>query len=299
MALAIIIIVVCAAAAVFLIAMLSNFRKMGENYFKKALKSAHSMYDRDLANRAEKKICTALKGIGWDYQGLLEARASNRLIGIEGLRSFWFPMAVAMNVSAKSTLELGLPGFLLLGTIYEKKNLEERAYSLYEDLLGYMEGEHNALPRIARANASAKTYARMCRIDLKNNNLLSGLKNHMASRLEKIHLAKLQNEEEELASLYPYQGDALLKKILDKMERPKDARAIVAIVNRNVGIELGKVFVNRALIDINKIYTGRDTRADRTLNANKQMIQSVIETIVEKERVEEEPDDNDSGAILL
>ena len=301
MALAILIVIVCAAAALFLIMLLIRFSQMNKAHFEKVCDKTRNLLQSGQIQKAQKKISNALKHIGWDYAGLMDARNTSRMVGITGLRSFWYKLASVVNMIPASTLDRALPGFLLFGELLEKQNKTETAYKLYEDVLGYLEGEKDEIHRISFSRAASKISARQCEIDLANNNLLTALKNHVASVLEAIHLTKLQGSEPDFRSMYPFRGDAPLKEILKKMGRPQDLQRITETVNRCVNEEQAKVFVTRAMIDITNLFTGRETMTDKKRIATKEMIQSVLEKVADKEEKEEDegPEDDGSDVILL
>ena len=144
-------------------------------------------------------------------------------------------------------------------------------------------------------------HARQRRIELNEDHMLSALKHHASYVLAAIYLTKLENKEIEFKARYPYQGDALLDEILKKMGRDQDKDSITEIINRSINVEMGKVFIDRAQRDINNLLMGRKSVDDKSREATRVMIQSVLEKAAEKDKEEDEgpEDDDDSGVILL
>jgi hypothetical protein len=293
-----IIILLCAGAAAFLIMALVHFNLMSHRHFESSRRKARELLQKNNIIKAEQRLVSALKNIGWDYAGV---HGKKRVMNVEGGQTFWQKLAVSMKFIPPTTIEWAVPGLLLLGEIYEKKELYEKAYQLYEDLSGYMSSAGDSMPRIDRTRAEAELNARQSRIDLSEGNNLSALKHHAVYILENIYLTKLENKETEFNTRYPYQGDARLDEILEKMGRMVDRDAVLEIINRSVSVEMGRVHVDRALRDLNNLLMGRKSKDDKEREATRVMIKSVLEKAAEKDKEEDDngPEDNGSDVILL
>jgi len=271
--------------------------------YEKARQKARGRFQRDEISKAEAIISLALSKIGWNYAGLLRARRSKKLIGIEGTHTFWHKLAFAFKVLPNNTVEWAVPGLMLLGEIYEKKGMKETAYTLYDDMQGYMELglSTDVLPRLVKVRAEVDIRKRHRDIDLEQDNLVPALKNHIAHLLKQIHLTKLENNEIEFAARYPYSADAILVDILGKMERENAKDAVIEIVNRNVNVDMGRVFIDRAERDVNNLIKGRRSFNDKTREATRDILASVIERAIEKDKKEdeEEEEESDTDVILL
>lgn len=299
MALVIAIIVVCIGVAGFLIIALYRFYQMGQNRYDRSRRKARELMNKKQLEKAEKTLGAALKNIGWDYSGLLAARQSKRIASIEQLRTFWHSMGESLNFIPKSTIEWAVPGLLLLGEIYERKEEFEKAYGLYDNVFSYMESEGEYLSRVSRSRASVEMFVKQRNIDIKNNNLLNALKNHASSYLESVKLAKLENNEIEFNAKFPYSGDRQLKELLSKMNHSDQQKAICDILNRAINVDMGRVHLDRAQREINNLFMGRKTFAEKNRDAAREVIQSVLERAAEKDKTEDNVESEDDDDVIL
>lgn len=292
-------VIVCGTAAGFLLIGLIHFSKMGFKRYEKARHTARQLVQKEQLGKAKLKVSNALKNIGWDYDGLLAARKAKRLIGIEGTRSFWHRMAYAMKVLPENTVEWAVPGLLLLGEIYEKQGMIGTAYQLYDDVLGYMEAQKDLMPRISKTRAESEIHSRLYSIDLAEGNFLTSLKHYVTHIMYGIQLTKLENNEIEFRAKYPYKGDDNISEIVAKMDRKESMEKIIETINRNINMEMGRMHVDRAQREVNSLVTGRKTIDDKTREATRVMLTSVIEKAKEQDDAEKEDKDDDDDVILL
>jgi hypothetical protein len=302
MATLIVMILACALAASILIVALVQFGRMSFRHYETNHRKARELLQKGQLDRAETKIGSALRNIGWDYTGLLEARGAKRLIGIEGTRTFWHQTAIRLKILPPDTIEWAVRGLMLLGEIYEKQEQSGKAYNLYDDLFGYIAASGDNLHRIDRTRAEAELHNRQCAIDLDQDSLFSAVKRHSAYLLSSMYLAKLENNEIEFKARYPYKGDDRMVEILNRMDRDQDKQALIDIINRGMNAEMGRINISRADRAINLLLTGRKSATSKTHEAARIMLQSVIEKAIEKDKEEEgdEPlEKEDKDVILL
>jgi len=91
-------VVIFAFAAIILTIALYKFSRISHSRFQKVLTQTRELIHKEQYVKAEKRLHEAMRNLGWDYGGLLVARQSNRLVGIEGLRSVWLQAAKAFKV---------------------------------------------------------------------------------------------------------------------------------------------------------------------------------------------------------
>ena len=299
MALVVAIIIICIGVAAFLIMALIRFYQMGQAQYDRSRRKARELMNKNQLVKAERILSTALKNIGWDYNGLQTARQAKKIVSIEQLRTFWHSLGASLNFIPKSTIEWAVPGLMLLGEIYERKDQYENAYLLYDSVFGYMQSEEIFLSRVSRSRASVEMYAKQRDIDIENNNLLNALKNHASNYLESVRLAKLENNEIEFNSKFPYQGDRQLKELLSRMNHSDQQKAICDILNRAVNVDMGRVHLDRAQREINNLFMGRKTFAEKNRDAAREVIQSVLERAAEKDMDEDGAENSDDDDIIL
>jgi hypothetical protein len=302
----IILILVMAALATILTVALIKFSQMSRPRYEQTLKKAEQFEsDGDLA-KAEKTLQQALTNIGWNYAGLLAARQSGRLIGIEGASSVWFSIARATRVLPRVTIGWALPAFMSLGRIFEKTDRTEMAYKLYDDLASFLEGYKDDIRRFNFHEALIELLKRRSKIDLAKDNPLSAILNHAAQILHEVELSRFSRFEDEVKNPYPYQGRPELDAILEAMDRTKAKGAVIEMINRSVNEEMGRVHFNRVERDLTNLLAGRRTFSDMEQEAAKEMLKGIIQKATsepppkeEKKEEQEEEQEEKKDVILL
>ena len=247
----------CIGIAFFLLTALVKLGKFDTEKFQGQVAKAKELSAGGADDRAQKLLLDALRDVGWDYGALLTARKQGRVVGIESLRSFWYNLLNQLKLIKQQPLNYAGDGFLALGAIFEKRGEFDRALTLYEDLDAYLAGYQDDVSRILRSQLMTEVHNRRCNILLSQGEGLAALRSYVSFVLEQISAARLINDDVRYKSLFPHNGEDRLDRILDAMNRlPEDRDKVIALINGAVDEAMGRIYQDRALIEINKNFAG-------------------------------------------